>query len=102
MSPTFLRKRFMEIRDLPRIKRSKFSHEEDLKLAELIESFGMNWIKISEKFPERGAIMLKNRYYSFIRKKNILESLQEENKLKKRENSEFCFQTDKFSAEFEH
>jgi len=101
MSPTFLRKRFMEIRDLPRIKRSKFSHEEDLKLADLIETYGMNWMKISEMFPQRGAIMLKNRYYSFIRKKNLLENLLEESKVKKPEKSEFGYETDKFSSVFD-
>lgn len=103
MSPTFLRKRFMEIRELPMIKRSKFTHEEDLKLAQLIEKFGMNWMKISELFPERGAIMLKNRYYSYIRKKNLLENLQEENKWRHKNGQEvFSYEgSDLYSLQFE-
>jgi len=63
----------MEIRDLPFKSRKKFIHKEDLLIVKLMKEHGTNWVKIAESFPGRDAIMIKNRYYSFI-KKNRLET----------------------------
>jgi len=77
-NPNFLRNRFKELTKDAAQKRIKFSHQEDVKLAKLIQEHGMNWMKLGEFFPERTPIMLKNRYYSYIRKKNLLATLNEE------------------------
>lgn len=77
-NPNFLRNRFKELTKDSAQKRIKFSHQEDVKLAKLIQEHGMNWMKLGEFFPERTPIMIKNRYYSFIRKKNLLSTLNDE------------------------
>jgi len=58
--------------------RVKFSHEEDILIAKLFTKFGNNWARISQYLPKRSSIMIKNRFYSYIRKKNLIESLLKE------------------------
>lgn len=91
-TPSWLRKRFKQVRTLPGKKRQKFTHEEDLKLIAAIDEIGMNWIKIAETFPNREAIMLKNRYYSHIRKYNLIDELLDE--LHKKEEEEESLQSE--------
>lgn len=55
--------------------RVRFSHEEDILIAKYINIYGCDWDKISEFFVTRTPVMLKNRYYSYIRKKNLLRDL---------------------------
>ena len=56
-------------------QRVKFSAKEDLILAKYYRMYGTNWEKINEHFTKRDHIMLKNRFYAHIRKKNLLNSL---------------------------
>lgn len=59
-------------------KRIKFTHEEDLQIAKYFEQFGADWGKIATFLPARSAMMIKNRFYSYIRKKNIVSDLLNE------------------------
>jgi hypothetical protein len=77
-SPNFYKKRFREINLKPAKQRIKFTHQEDLKLVDLIQNFGMQWERIAEEFPGRCSVMVKNRYYSYIRKNHIFEKLLKE------------------------
>src|SRR4051812_37141859 len=65
----------MQLKGKKYIPREKFSHEEDLKIVGLFEKYGTDWPKISLEFFNRTATMLKNRYYSFINKKNRYQDL---------------------------
>jgi hypothetical protein len=58
--------------------RAKFSHEEDLQLVKFLGCYGKDWVKIAERLPRRSPIMVKNRYYSHINKKDLLQKLTEE------------------------
>ncbi len=53
----------------PKLKRSKFTAEEDEKVKELHHKFGNNWSEIAKYLPDRNALMIKNRFYSVLRKK---------------------------------
>jgi len=56
-------------------QRVKFSRKEDLILAKYFAVYGYEWDKIAKYFPSRNSMMIKNRYYAGIRKKNLLDSL---------------------------
>jgi len=53
----------------PCLKRSKFDKEEDEKILLLHEKHGNQWNEISKYFRNRNAAMIKNRFYSFLKKK---------------------------------
>jgi len=53
-------------------KRRKFSMKEDLLLTKLFNKFGTNWAKISTYFIDRSAVMIKNRFYSYLNKNEKL------------------------------
>jgi hypothetical protein len=53
----------------PCLKRSKFEKEEDEKILLLHEKHGNQWNEISKYFKNRNAAMIKNRFYSFLKKK---------------------------------
>jgi hypothetical protein len=56
--------------------RVKFSLKEDLILAKNFNLYKFDWEKIAAQFKgQRDAIMLKNRYYAHIRKRNLLDKL---------------------------
>jgi len=52
--------------------RIKFTLREDLLLAKFYNIHGTDWDKIASHFERRTPVMLKNRYYSYIRKKRLL------------------------------
>ena len=54
------------------INRSKFSEEDDELIIELYEKFGPKWKEISKNFKGRPENMIKNRFYSHIRKRLLL------------------------------
>ena len=54
----------------PKLKRTKFTEEEDEKIITLYLKYGNKWKEISCYFPDRNANMIKNRFYSFLKKKN--------------------------------
>jgi len=70
-----LKERYQKITSNYLQKRKKFTHKEDLKIVEYFDKFGPDWTKIATHFQSRTGVMLKNRYYSYIRKQNLYESL---------------------------
>jgi len=52
--------------------RIKFTLREDLLLSKYYNIYGTDWDKIASHFQRRTPVMLKNRYYSYIRKKRLL------------------------------
>lgn len=71
-SPGHLEERYVNKLD-PQLKRSKFTPEEDDKILSLYNQFGNNWKEIASHFPDRNANMIKNRFYSFLKKKNNIK-----------------------------
>ena len=57
----------------PLLNRSKFTEDEDRQIIEHYKNFSNNWNEISKKFPFRNASMIKNRFYSVLRKKYEVE-----------------------------
>lgn len=57
--------------------RVKFSFKEDLIIAKYFKIHGYDWGKIASYFKDRDSIMIKNRYYAHIRKKNYLQKFLE-------------------------
>lgn len=56
----------------PAINRNKFTSAEDEKIIELFTEYGSKWLLISKHFQGRPENMIKNRFYSHIRKKILL------------------------------
>ncbi len=76
ITPHFIKMRYKEVTyAAPITRRVKFNHREDLMIAKYFEKYGSNWTQMAVFFPDRTAVMLKNRYYSFIRKRDIMELL---------------------------
>jgi len=75
VTPNFLKNRYKEVAGDHIKKGVKFTHEEDLKIAKLFDDYGTSWTKISEHFIDRTPVMIKNRYYSHIRRKGLLGTL---------------------------
>lgn len=78
LTPHFLKNKYKEISAGPSQRRIKFNHREDLMIAKYFEKYGSNWGQMAAHFNGRNGIMLKNRYYSFIRKRDLLEALLQE------------------------
>ena len=64
----------------PKLKRTKFTEEEDEKIVALYSKFGNNWKEIASYFPDRNANMIKNRFYSFLKKKNNIQGINSNDK----------------------
>jgi len=52
-----------------KLKKEKFTEEEDNKLYSLFKQYGSRWSSIAKYFPKRTADMIKNRYHSSIKKR---------------------------------
>jgi len=63
-----IRDRFLNVLD-PEIKKDKFTDEEDEKLIQLYHQYGTKWSTIVKAFPQRTSDMIKNRFYSSIKKR---------------------------------
>ena len=62
------------------LKKGKFTSEDDSKIFKLYQKYGRMWTKISRFFDGRTGDMIKNRFYSNIRKKiNSLKNNKETN-----------------------
>ncbi|CAL6028885.1 Myb-like_DNA-binding domain-containing protein [Hexamita inflata] len=60
---------------------TKWEHSDELKLKQAVEKYGNNWDAIHKfVFPERGAICLKNKYYTKIHQNKAFENTNELNK----------------------
>lgn len=78
VTPNFLKNRYKEIAGDHIKKGVKFTHEEDLQIAKLFEIHGTCWTSIAQNFKDRTPVMIKNRYYSHIRRKGLLSELVSE------------------------
>mgnify|MGYP002620565086 FL=1 len=76
--PKILRIRYKALLCYHKRDRLKFTHQEDLTIVKSIQKFGLSWTKISLNLPARTPLMIKNRYYSYIRKKNLFEKYLDE------------------------
>lgn len=74
-TPYFLKIRYKELIDAPVQKKHKFTEAEDLQLARLYKTIGSDWNELAKHFKNRTGVMLKNRYYSYIRKRGLLDEL---------------------------
>lgn len=72
-SPENLEERYVNKLD-PKLKRTKFTNEEDEKILTLYNQYGNNWKEIASYFADRNPNMIKNRFYSFLKKKNNIKS----------------------------
>lgn len=66
--PDIIERRFKNKLD-PKLKHTKFSSEEDEKIITLYNQLGNKWKEIASFFPDRNVNMIKNRYYSFLKRK---------------------------------
>jgi len=80
-----LRTRYNELAPKLFKKKGKFTHQEDLLLAKYYSKYGSDWDKIAAHIKNRTPNMLKNRYYSCIRKKKLLSGLLDELQLMEEE-----------------
>jgi len=80
-----LRTRYNELAPKLFKKKGKFTHQEDLLLAKYYSKYGSDWDKIAVHLKNRTPNMLKNRYYSCLRKKKLLTGLLDELQLKEDE-----------------
>jgi len=78
VTPNFLKNRYKEVAGDQIKKGVKFTHHEDLLIAQLFQKYGTCWTQISTHFPDRTPVMIKNRYYSHIRRKGLLGDLVDE------------------------
>lgn len=80
ITPRLVRDRYTELFSGILKNRVKFSHREDLLICKYFKIHGTKWELMVQYFlsPQRDAIMLKNRYYAFIRKQNLLDAYLEE------------------------
>jgi len=74
----FLMSRYKELVTDSAVKRVRFTHEEDLLIAKYFKKYGNDWNRIGVHFSSRTPTMLKNRYYSHIRKRKLLNELLSE------------------------
>jgi hypothetical protein len=72
---SFLKNRYKIFLKNKNQKPKKFTHSEDLLIVKYFEEYGTQWGKIAEHFPNRNPTMIKNRYYSFIKRKHKYEAL---------------------------
>ena len=78
ITPAFARRRYKQISDSTQVKCVRFTHQEDLLIIKLMLEHSMNWVKIAGSFSNRSPLMIKNRYYSHIKKKGLFDKLKEE------------------------
>jgi len=75
ITPAFARKQYKALGSDGYEKGVKFSHEEDILIAKYVKEYSLDWEKIAIHFPSRNPVMLKNRYYSHIRKHRLIDQL---------------------------
>jgi len=87
--PEDLIKQRYEKRLDPKLKFTKLTPEEDNTIINLYKIYGSTWNYISKFFPNRTSIMIKNRFYSCLKKKILLEnSVLENEKITKNDHIE--------------
>jgi len=71
-NPQILKRIYDKLKASQKQQRTKFTHEEDLEIIRLVQEVGLDWTKISYHLNNKTPIMIKNRYYSYIRKNFML------------------------------
>ena len=82
-----IRDRFLNSLDT-RYKRGKFSEEEDKMILKYHKIYGNHWAKIAKKIKTRTGDMIKNRFYSSL-KKNITNNKRFLQKKRKKTNPKY-------------
>jgi hypothetical protein len=77
-----IRDRFINYLD-PLINKLKFSPEEDARITELYLTHGSKWSVIAKEFPGRTGDMIKNRFYSCLKRRIHVYEVQGNKKLRK-------------------
>lgn len=80
----------------PRINRKKFSEKEDSIILEKFKEIGPKWLLISKELHGRSENMIKNRFYSYLKKK-----LNEDNQGQREEENLQCQEQEKNSINHE-
>jgi len=77
VTPKFLKERYqlLQTRMPKKVRKSRFTHREDLILVKYYQIFGCDWEAVSQFLPGRAPNVVKNRFYSYIKKKKLLASL---------------------------
>lgn len=70
-----LKARLRVIYDTQPTKGVPFKVHEDLRIVKYFQLYGLDWDTISQHFENRSSIMIKNRFYSHIKKKNLLNKM---------------------------
>jgi hypothetical protein len=71
VTPHALKNRFRVLEGDKYLSRVIFTSREDHLIECLFLQHGPNWVEISKKFDNRTPLMVKNRYYSYVRKRKI-------------------------------
>jgi hypothetical protein len=74
-TPYFLKMRYKELTSSKVHRKTKFTTKEDFLIAKYFDLFGTDWKRISQYLKDRTGVMVKNRYYSFIRKRDCMKDL---------------------------
>lgn len=82
-----IRDRFLNTLD-PNISKEKFTIEEDNLILDLYAKFGSQWSKIAKELPWRTGDMIKNRFYSSLRKQVHNDDYRETLRKKQKEKEE--------------
>jgi hypothetical protein len=69
VSPKLLKDRYRTLNDITLPNKARFAPQEDRKVLRYYEKFGTNWNAIASMLPGRGAVTIKNRFYSSLRYK---------------------------------
>ena len=75
ITPRFVRDRYRAITEPLLPKKTRFTHDEDLQIVKYYTQYGSNWKAITNFLPGRTSTMIKNRFYSSIKKKNLIPSM---------------------------
>jgi len=78
-----IRDRFLNYLD-PQINKIKFTKDEDEKIIELYKEHGSKWSVIAKSFPGRTGDMIKNRFYSCLKRRIHIYELTKTNKKDRR------------------
>lgn len=78
IAPKTLRRKYEDILARKKTQRAKFTHEDDLIIVKYVDLYGLEWNKVACHFTDKSATMIKNRFYSYIKKKDIFEELLQE------------------------
>jgi hypothetical protein len=78
-----IRDRFLNYLD-PEINKIKFKKEEDDKIIDLYKEHGSKWSVIAKSFPGRTGDMIKNRFYSCLKRRIHIYELTKTNKKDRR------------------